>query len=71
MHGAVRIEMFAPYGHKAAINNKNSHVRCRHANAGRIGVADVSEAGFIPAKRGVWGEAPIRKKATKRGEGGR
>ena len=48
-----------PYGHKAAMNNKNSPVRYRHANAWRIGVADVSEAGFIPAQRGVWGEAPI------------
>jgi len=51
--------LIVPYGHKAAVNNKNSPVRYRHANAWRIGVADVSEAGFIPAKRGVWGVAPF------------
>ena len=47
-----------PYGHKAEISNKNSSVRYRHANAGRIGVADVSEAGFIPAERWGLGRSP-------------
>ena len=58
-----------PYGYKAAVNNKNSSVRYRHANAGRIGVADVSEAGFIPAQRWGMGRSPIlvKEKLTKEG----
>jgi len=60
LHFVIPIPV-VPYGHRAAINNKNSPERYRHANAWRIGVADVSVAGFIPAERGVWGGAPFRR----------
>ena len=66
VHDIKNIKLkLVPYGHKAAINNKNSSVRYRHANAWRIGVADVSEAGFIPAQRWGMGRSPILVKEGK------